>query len=86
MEQGEEKKIHEEPVSDRWMEKLIVIHHRYEGICEIKIEMPELICVTLIVTLHSVSLSGCHSLQNTRYHLPHLSIHTSFTSSQFSTL
>lgn len=39
----------------------IAIHCRPYGSQKIKIEMPDLICVTFTVTLHCVSLSVCHN-------------------------
>lgn len=58
----------------------IVIHGRSDGSQKIKIEMPDLICVTFTVTLHCVSLSECHICQYGSYHhhhLPHISAHRS---------
>lgn len=58
------KKENKATVTDRWEtgggDLNIIIHCRSDGSQKIKIEMPNLICVTFTVTLPCVSLSECH--------------------------
>ena len=74
------KKENKATVTDRWEtgwgDLNIIIHRRSDGSQKIKIEMPNLICVTFTVTLPCVSLSACHIPQYERYHHHHL-LHTS---------
>lgn len=74
------KKENKATVTDRWEtvggDLNIIIHCRSDGSQKIKIEMPNLICVTFAVTLPCVSLSECHIPRYEWYHHHHL-LHTS---------